>query len=372
MNQKKQMLQLCKKWIGKGVLILFLFACLSSCQSPLDADRKVYSDQILSATQTLVRTEDVHVVKEDEIKVLHQEEESFMPISPSNWGEQKGFFSRFIVWPLAMLLEVLSQVGDAGFAVLLFGVLQEVLLALFQFRSHQNAWTKRKIDTLLQEQIQAIEDLPLYQRKTLFQEAKTTNYCRHHVKESSGILIKVLPYVLMFGMVYAVYRSASVISGSFVGVPLVLSPLQCLQTGEWTGVVLYFVLLLVVGFTTLYPILQMIHLQRKSGVKIGQVQSISGMAKNAYRMAQIVLSLTVLAVAFLYLNWPIAMALYWLVRTLCSFASSRLQQWQEKQWEQNIILDVSLPSDSMDEEPEILQAEQATLAHENRKEKNNA
>lgn len=330
------------KWISRGLLILLLVVCVQSCNSPLDSNQRVKVDQIIANESIQIDADSVSISSDQKSEYGFNKSTNQIMIKKVKWSEQEGFFNRFIVWPLATLLNWLTSFVGAGTAMILFGTLQEIAFFLIGFKNRKNEWFKNKIQNDCKKKIQELENIPLYQRKEIFEKSVQHHMIENHVRPHSNTLMKFLPYILMFGMVYAVYRSAGIVSGTVFDTPLVSTPLQCLEHQQPFGIGVYFVLILVILITTLYPVFQLLYLQKKSGVKISDVDSISGMAKNAYRMAQVILAITIAVTAFLYVNWPIAMSIYWIIRSVENFIFQRISAHQEKHWEKNLKVNFDL------------------------------
>ena len=354
------------KWISRGLLILLLVVCVQSCSTPLDSNQRVKVDQIIANESIQIDADSVSISSDQKSEYGFDKATNQIIIKKSKWSEQEGFFNRFIVWPLATFLNWLTSFVGAGTAMILFGTLQEILFFLIGFKNRKNEWFKNKIQNDCKKKIQELENIPLFQRKEIFEKSVQHHMIENHVRQSSNNFIKILPYILMFGMVYAVYRSVGIVSGSVFETPLVSTPLQCLENHQPFGIGVYFVLIIVILITTLYPIFQLIYLQRKSGVKISEVDSISGMAKNAYRMAQVILGITIAVTAFLYVNWPIAMSIYWIIRSVENFVFQRFSSHQEKCWEKNLKTDFDLLFDPSEiqkiEDQEIIEIDETSLS----------
>ena len=367
-NMKKMNLKLQRlwKWISRGLLILLLVVCVQSCSTPLDSNQRVKVDQIIANESMQIDADSVSISSDQKSEYGFDESTNQIQIQKSEWSKQEGFFNRFIVWPLSTFLNWMTSFAGAGTAMIFFGTLQEILFFLIGFKNRKNEWFKNKIQNDCKKKIQELENIPLYQRKEIFEKSVQHHMIKNHVRQSSNTFIKILPYILMFGMVYAVYRSAGIVSGTVFDTSLVSTPLQCIEQHQPFGIGVYFALIAVILITTLYPIFQLIYLQKKSGVKISDVDSISGMAKNAYRMAQVILGITIAATAFLYINWPIAMSIYWIIRSVENFAFQRISAHQEKRWEENLKANFDLLYDPNEvqriEDEEITEIEETSIS----------
>ena len=136
---------------------------------------------------------------------------------------------------------------------------------------------------------------------------------RLNYKEASSNLPDVqLP--IMMGMYYATMRAASVVYGSFFGLPFSGTPIDGFTQMQFGYIIIYVLMIVCQLLSMKMPqILKKIqdkkdHVKEKKYAEENQNSMMNTMNTTMY--------FSTAMIAFLYISWPIAMSFYWLVSSI--------------------------------------------------------
>jgi len=125
---------------------------------------------------------------------------------------------------------------------------------------------------------------------------------------------------IMMGMYYATMRAASVVYGSFFGLPFSGTPIDGF-TQMQLGYIIIYVLMIVCQLLSMKmpQILKKIqdkkdHVKEKKYAEENQNSMMNTMNTTMY--------FSTAMIAFLYISWPIAMSFYWLVSSIIRIIQS--------------------------------------------------
>lgn len=208
-----------KKW--KILLPSFLILFLSSCK------------QVKDATGNLI-------------------EENIIRLG-DKWSLDMGIFDALIVWPLAQLINFLSQyVGVVG-AILIITAL--VRLATFK-QTLQSQIMSQKMQ-MLQPKLNAITEKykgrdDQQSRMQMFTEQQNLQK-KHGIQMSKMLLPTLLQLPVIMALWSSVNRAESVLNGTFLGNSLFMSPQQGMGEGKLFYFIIFGLVVLVNAVAVLLP-----------------------------------------------------------------------------------------------------------------------
>lgn len=169
------------------------------------------------------------------------------------WNLNNGIFDSFIVWPLAQLINFLSQyVGVVGAITII-----TLLVRLLTFRSTLKSQVMSQKMQMLQPKLTAIQEK--YKGRTdqqsqmqMFAEQQALQK-KHGISMGKMLLPTLLQLPIIMSLWSAVNRSEAVLNGTFLGYSLFTSPSQGMAEGKIFYYIIFALVVIVNAGAVLLP-----------------------------------------------------------------------------------------------------------------------
>ncbi len=230
----------------------------------------------------------------------------------------EGLFSAIFVFPLAKLINWLTPLTNVVVAIILVTILVNALALLLTFRSSMESLKLQLIQpelTRIQKKYEGKDDQTSRMRAA--QEMQNV-YKKHDIHPFRTILSQFIQYPILIAIYYAVRRSSAIATASFMGLSLEVTPLQGFQTGQYTYVVIFALMIVAQIAAMKTPMfLQEQKLKRESEIHHRRYDKPENpMGGMMYAM--------VIFIGILMISWPSAMSLYYLISSLVMIAKTLL------------------------------------------------
>ena len=301
------------------LVAMIMVVSLTGCAVPRDSKTgKTYADSIITVKDETVKKQDVvfspNSEEEAKYKDYKPEDEIIIPKTTFKESLDEGWFNGFIVYPIAQLINLIASVTDAGVGIIATTLIIQILIFLLSLKSQVASQKMQAIQPEVNK-IQA-KYAGRSDQNAKMQQAQELQalYSKHKINPFGTMLIMFIQLPVLFGMYNATLRAYSVVTGSFMGLNLVTTPMEGMKTSFWY--IVMFVLMLLFQFLSFkMPQWLQAHRKKKSNVKekkYAQPTQTNGLANSMNMMVY----MNMIIVAFLSINWPSAMTFYWLVSSV--------------------------------------------------------
>ncbi len=251
----------------------------------------------------------------------HLIEEFLIKLStPFSTVLSESWFSAFLVYPLAQVINFISQYANVVFAIIIVTIGIKLLTLTFTIKS---TVASQKMQ-IVQPEMKRIQDK--YAGKTddrskmMMGQEMNELYKKHSINPFGTILITFIQLPIIFAMYQAVQRSEAVQLGKIFGQSLQNTPFygfNNFMNGGYVYVVI-FILMAVFQFLSMKMPQWMAARTLKNNKPIhhpGDKEK-KGNSMNTVMYSSLVMIL------FLSINWPTAMSLYWLISAVAQVAQT--------------------------------------------------
>ncbi|MCF0260008.1 MAG: YidC/Oxa1 family membrane protein insertase [Erysipelotrichaceae bacterium] len=295
------------------LLCLFVMLTLTACGTPRGKDGKTKLDQIISYQEITLQKDQINtteITDEDVKKEIESQTGDTIVIKPTTWGDawKNGWFDGLIVWPIAQLINVLASFTDAGWGIILATLLIQVLIYLLTYKSQLSQQKMQELQpelTRIQNKYAGKND---DRSRMLMMQEQQKLYSDNDIHPFGSLLVLFLQLPIMMGMFYATQRAITTVYGSFMGMPLSITPMEAFQQMSWGPIVVYVLMLIMSIVSVQLPKWLKDWDEKKEGKK--KKKDKGGMMADSMNMVSY---MTTAMVGFMYISWPIAMSFYWLV-----------------------------------------------------------
>ena len=159
----------------------------------------------------------------------------------TGFGEtiSSGWFDGLIVWPIATLINFISQYTDAGVAIIIVTAFINILISACTLKSQISA---QRIQ-MLQPELNKIQQKyagKSDQRSQMMQaQEMQALYKKYDINPFTSILGPFLQLPVIMGMYLATQRSEAVINGSFMGISLEKTVQGGISEGMWVYLLIF-------------------------------------------------------------------------------------------------------------------------------------
>lgn len=301
------------------LLCLFVGLTLTACSSPRGSDGKTKVDQIIALEETTVSKEQVNIteIKDENLKEeLESSTSEEIVIPPTTWGDawSNGWFDGLIVWPIAQLINLFASFTDAGWGIILATLLIQLLIYALTYKSQLSQQRMQELQPAMQKIQDKYAGKNDDRSRMLMAQETQKLYTDNDIHPFGSILVMFIQLPVMMGMFYATMRAVTTVYGTFMGMSLAQTPLYGFQHLLWGPIAVYVLMILMSLIQMEIPKWLKKYDDKKNGVKVRvQDKTSSNPMGNTMNMT---MYMTTALIAFMYINWPMAMSFYWLVSSV--------------------------------------------------------
>lgn len=298
----------------KSILIItFIFSAILSLSTPKSSDGKIKLDQVITYKTVEIQKQDINIkqVKDKEIRKKYKDyaKTDKITVEPSSIFtefKERGWFNALVVWPLSQMINILADLTNPTFALLILtGAIQFIILIVNTIGVKKQLLLN-KVKKEVKEIKNKIKESDDKAEIKKYRKEIRCLYRKNRVHPYLQIVFNYINLPILFGIYYAVQRSYALITGTFLGVNLSISPKEGFQTGNHVITVIFIVMVACYCFQTVFnDILKRIY--NASHEDKREVKTI---------VNYITAFFWVYIVVRLYYKFPASMSIYWTVTVL--------------------------------------------------------
>lgn len=309
-------------------LCLFIVMTCTACSNPRGKDGKTKVDEIIASEQIEVKKSLVNVTEIEDKKLSNEykklNDDDTITIEPTTFSEAiaDGWFDGLIVWPIAQIINTIASYTDAGVGIIVTTLLIQLIVFMFTRKSQMSSQRMQEIQPEMQKIQNKYKDKTDDRSKMMMYQETQNLYKKYDIHPFGSILVMFIQLPIMMGMYYATMRAASVVYGSFFGLPFSGTPIDGFTQMQFGYIIIYVLMIVCQLLSMKMPqILKKIqdkkdHVKEKKYAEENQNSMMNTMNTTMY--------FSTAMIAFLYISWPIAMSFYWLVSSLIRIIQSVL------------------------------------------------
>lgn len=311
----------------KSVLFLCLFVLLTctACSNPRGSDGKTKVNEIIASEEIQIKKSQVNTteindkklekeykkLKDDDMITIH--ETSFMDAFSNGW------FEGLVVWPLAQCINFFASFTDAGIGIILTTILLQGIVFVMTYKSQMGNQRMQEVQPEMMRIQDKYKDKTDDRSRMMMAQEMQKLYQKYDIHPFGTILVTFIQLPILMGMYYATMRAASVVYGSFIGLPFIGTPMDGFKNGQIGYIVIWALMIICQLLTMKTPQLLKKWQDKKDHVKKKayaepQNPMMGGMNLYMYFMTAMI--------AFMCFSWPIAMSFYWLISSLINIIKS--------------------------------------------------
>ncbi|MEG2800247.1 MAG: YidC/Oxa1 family membrane protein insertase, partial [Erysipelotrichaceae bacterium] len=196
-----------------------------------------------------VKRGEIDIAKDDtatQNKYKDYKASDLIEIKATSFGDamDEGWFTGLIVWPIAQLINWVATFTDAGIGIIAATFLIQVLIFLFSLKSQV---ANQRLQTIQPEinKITAKYAGKTDDRSKMAQAQETQAlYSKYKINPFGTILVTIVQFPVILGMYQATMRAYAVVTGSFQGINLALTPLEGFKLGNYWYIVIFVLMVL--------------------------------------------------------------------------------------------------------------------------------
>lgn len=307
-------------------LCLFIVMTCTACSNPRGTDGKTKVDEIIASEQIEVKKSLVNVTEIEDKKLSNEykklNDDDTITIEPTTFSEAiaDGWFDGLIVWPIAQIINTIASYTDAGVGIIVTTLLIQLIVFMFTRKSQMSSQRMQEIQPEMQKIQNKYKDQTDDRSKMMMYQETQNLYKKYDIHPFGSILVMFIQLPIMMGMYYATMRAASVVYGSFFGLPFSGTPIDGFTQMQFGYIIIYVLMIVCQLLSMKMPqILKKIqdkkdHVKEKKYAEENQNSMMNTMNTTMY--------FSTAMIAFLYISWPIAMSFYWLVSSIIRIIQS--------------------------------------------------
>ena len=307
-------------------LCLFIVMTCTACSNPRGTDGKTKVDEIIASEQIEVKKSLVNVTEIEDKKLSNEykklNDDDMITIEPTTFSEAiaDGWFDGLIVWPIAQIINTIASYTDAGVGIIVTTLLIQLIVFMFTRKSQMSSQRMQEIQPEMQKIQNKYKDKTDDRSKMMMYQETQNLYKKYDIHPFGSILVMFIQFPIMMGMYYATMRAASVVYGSFFGLPFSGTPIDGFTQMQFGYIIIYVLMIVCQLLSMKMPqILKKIqdkkdHVKEKKYAEENQNSMMNTMNTTMY--------FSTAMIAFLYISWPIAMSFYWLVSSIIRIIQS--------------------------------------------------
>lgn len=307
-----------KKHFKVLLLCLFVGMTLTACSNPRGSDGKTKVDYIIASEEVTIDKNNVNIseISDEKLKAeLESDSSETITIKPTSWSDawNRGWFDGLIVWPIAQLINWFASFTDAGWGIILATLVIQLLIYACTYKSQLSQQRMQELQPAMQRIQDKYKGKSDERSRMLMAQETQKLYDQYDIHPFGSMLVMFIQLPVMMGMFYATMRAVTTVYGSFMGIPLSETPLEGFKALAWGPIIIYALMIVMSIVSMLLPKwLNKLEAKRNPSKKKQAAASNSGMM-NTMNMT---MYMTTALVAFMYINWPIAMSFYWLISSV--------------------------------------------------------
>lgn len=302
------------------LVVMLMMITLTGCSVPRDQQGRTHVEKIITIKETTVVKEKVSTDYTEEIKEKYKnyKNDDLITIQPTSFGDlmDDGWFDGLIVFPIAQLINWVASFSDGGIGIIVTTLLIQLLIFLFSIKSQV---ASQRMQTLQPElnKIQAKYAGKNDQRsKMMLAQETQALYSKYKINPFGTIVITFIQFPVILGMYQATMRAYSVVTGNFMGISLVDTPIEGFKGGHIEPVVIF--VLMVVFQLVSFKLPQWLQARRKkkSNIKEKKYAEPKNAPKGMMGSMNMMMYMSTGMIAIFAINWPLGMSFYWLVNSV--------------------------------------------------------
>lgn len=302
------------------LVVMLMMVTLTGCTVPRDQQGRTHVEKIITIKEETVQKDKVSTDYNDDVKDTYKDlkDTDLITIPATSFGDimDDGWFDGLIVFPIAQLINWVASFSDGGIGIIVTTLLIQLLIFLFSIKSQV---ASQRMQTLQPElnKIQAKYAGKNDQRSKMMLAQETQElYSKYKINPFGTIIITFIQFPVILGMYQATMRAYGVITGNFLGISLVDTPIQGFQGGHPEPIVIFVLMVLFQLISFKLPQWLQARRKKKSHVKEKKYAEPKNQPKGMMGSMNMMMYMSTGMIAIFAINWPLGMSFYWLVNSL--------------------------------------------------------
>jgi YidC/Oxa1 family membrane protein insertase len=137
-------------------------------------------------------------------------------------------------------------------------------------------------------------------------------YAENDIHPFGSMMVMFIQLPVMMGMFYATMRAVTTVYGTFMGMSLAETPLTGIKALQWSAITVYVLMIVMSLIQMQIPKWMKAWENKKRNIKVKEASKKNSMTSTM----NMTMYMTTALIAFMYINWPMAMSFYWLVSSV--------------------------------------------------------
>lgn len=306
-------------------LCLFVVLTCTACSNPRGSDGRVKVDEIIASEQIEVKKSLVNVSEIEDKKLAKKYEklkaDDMITIEPTTFKDaiNDGWFDGLIVWPIAQIINMISEYTDAGIGIIATTILIQVIVFFATRKSQMSSQRMQEIQPEMMRIQNKYKDKTDDRSKMMMYQETQKLYEKYDIHPFGTMLVTFIQLPIMMGMYYATMRAASIVYGSFFGNPFSGTPMDGIKNMQPAYIVVYVLMIVFQLLSMKMPQILKKMQDKKDNVKTKKYAQPENGMMNTMNMT---MYFSTAMIAILCISWPIAMSFYWMVSSIVRMIQS--------------------------------------------------
>lgn len=313
----KKFLKSKKKFLAVIMVMVFV---LTGCSNPRGEHGKTYINSIIAVKDVTVKRGEVDIPKDKasqkKYKDLKPTDEIKVKKTTFSAALDEGWFNGIIVWPIAQLINLTAGFTDAGIGIIVTTFLIQLLIFLFSIKSQVASQKMQSIQPEINKITAKYAGKSDERSKMMQAQEMQAIYSKYKINPFGTLLTTFIQFPVIFGMYYATMRAYEVVSGTFYGIDLTMTPIEGFKASSYWHIVIF---VLMVAFQLLsfkMPQWLQAHRKKKNHVKEKKYAEPTKKSSGMMGSMNMMMYMSTAMITIFAVNWPLAMSFYWLVNSI--------------------------------------------------------
>ncbi len=238
--------------------------------------------------------------------------------TPFSDAVAEGLFTAILTYPLAQAINYLSQYIGVGFGIAVVAITLNAVILALTFRSNVAMQKMQQLQPEIQKIQSKYEGRNDATSRTRMNAEMQQVYAKNNINPTSSLLASFIQLPILISMYTAVRRSYAVANGTFFGANLSMHPMEAIKTFTIPLIIVYVVMVISQFVSMAFPR----YLQQRKAKKEADLHHRH--YEKVEDPNQMMTYTMVVFIAFIMLNWPTALALYYCIYSLINIAKTLL------------------------------------------------
>lgn len=301
-------------------VIMIMVVVLTGCSNPRGPEGKTYVNSIIAVEDTTVQRKEIDIPDDKKIQAKYKnydgEDEIKIKKTTFSAAMDEGWFNGLIVWPIAQLINITASFTDAGMGIIITTFLIQLVIFLFSIKSQVASQKMQAIQPEINKINAKYAGKGDERSKMLQAQEMQAIYSKYKINPFGTLITTFVQFPVIFGMYYATMRAYAVVSGTFYGIDLTMTPLEGFKDSSIWHLVIFGLMVLFQLLSFKMPQWLQERRKKKANVKEKKYAEPTKKASGMMGSMNMMMYMSTAMITIFAINWPLAMSFYWLVNSV--------------------------------------------------------